>query len=181
MSIDNEKSTSHNPVAVVIALELTNQPLNFEIMAKFENPWGKGGKYYQKNALHGSVLDKATSSPEESEIFCQSGTITFKNLTTTELSQFRVIPEDGTELITPDSNKSYQGDGFYYEDWSPERYWYKVSGGSSVLVFSRDDKLFIQKDESGTCRALAEALGKYYKVGWEPKTKKHHTRNPFDE
>ena len=27
-------------------------------MAKFENPWGKGGKYYQKNALHGSVLEK---------------------------------------------------------------------------------------------------------------------------
>lgn len=64
---------------------------------------------------------------------------------------------------------------------SPERYGYKVSGGSSLLVYSKDNGLFTQKDESSTCRVLAEASGNYYKVGWEPITKKHHTKNPFDE
>lgn len=48
----------HNPAAAVIVLELTNQLLNRKIMVRFKNSWGKGGKYYQKNALHGNVLEK---------------------------------------------------------------------------------------------------------------------------
>lgn len=31
------------------------------------------------------------------------------------------------------------------------------------------------------CKWLAEQAGKYYKVGWEPKSKKHWTTNPFDK
>lgn len=47
--------------------------------------------------MHGNVLEKNTSSHEESEIFCQTGTITFKNLTETELSQYRVKQISGFE------------------------------------------------------------------------------------
>lgn len=34
-------------------------------MERFENPWGKGGKYYQTNALHGNVLEKQASLFDE--------------------------------------------------------------------------------------------------------------------
>jgi len=146
----------------------------------FKNPWAKGGKYYIKNALQNNVLSKDEFSGEESAAFCFTATVKFKDLTETDLAMFRVISENSSVLITPSANSSYEGDGFYFKKWSVERYWYKVSGGSSVIIFYKDGKLHTKADVSNTCKNIAESLGKYYKVGWEPKTKPHHTKNPFD-
>lgn len=146
----------------------------------FINPWAKGGKYYIQNALQNNVLSNDDFSGVESGAFCLTGTIKFKYLIETDIAKFRVIPEEGSNFIIPTANSSYEGDGFYFKIWTQEQYWYKVSGGSSVTIFYKDGKLHTKADISSTCKYIAESLDKYYKVGWEPKTKPHHTQNPFD-
>ncbi|NLJ07412.1 MAG: hypothetical protein GX437_07070 [Sphingobacteriales bacterium] len=146
----------------------------------FKNPWAKGGKYYKQNALQNNVLESDDLSGVESGAFCSTGTIEFKDLTESDLAKFRVIPEEGSNFIIPTANSSYDGDGFYFKNWTHDKYWYKVSGGSSVTIYYKDGKIYTKADISSTCKFIAESLGKYYKVGWEPKTKPHNTKNPFD-
>jgi len=77
---------------------------------------------------------------EEGDAFWKpTGNMEFRDLTQEQLEYFRIIPEDGGSLITPTANHTSYGDGFYYDPQhitSPEKgmYWYKVSGGSRVVI-----------------------------------------------
>jgi hypothetical protein len=64
------------------------------------------------------------------------GAIRFVGFTPQELADnFRVIPEDGNNLITPTSSGvNYTGDGFFSRYHTNQQYWFKVSAGGLVVV-----------------------------------------------
>lgn len=55
------------------------------------------------------------------------GHVRFGACDVSHLSDFAVIPESGTTLITPVSGVSYDADGFWYRHHSPRTEWFKVS------------------------------------------------------
>jgi len=92
-------------------------------------------------------------------------------------------PEDvttETPIFTPIKNGTYEGDGFYHKDFSDKKYWYKVSAGGSVTVTRSGEGYQYNSYVSQLWSSVAIASGKYYGVGWEPKTNPHWTVNPFD-
>ena len=111
------------------------------------------------------------------------GKIKFKGLTKEQLSEFRVIPEDVSNdnpIFTPTKNGTYEGDGFYHKNFSDQKYWYKVSAGGSVTITYSGGMYHYLSYVSEFWSSIAIAKGKYYNVGWEPKTNPHWTSNPFD-
>ncbi|MFO8055417.1 MAG: hypothetical protein R6U19_09695 [Bacteroidales bacterium] len=68
--------------------------------------------------MQNNVLESDDLSGVESGAFCSTGTIEFKDLTESDLAKFRVIPEKGSNFIIPTANSSYDGDGFYYKNWT---------------------------------------------------------------
>lgn len=144
----------------------------------FKNPWAKGGELhtdwledFKENILK---EDKATN------FGCSSGSIILSGFKKENFKEIRIIPEEG-QPYQPSNNGTFSGDGFYYQNFSDSKYWYKVSGGSSVNVKHSGTAIYTTPSISSFCKWLAEQAGKYYKVGWEPKSKKHWTENPFDK
>jgi len=114
-----------------------------------------------------------------------SGHMTFVGLNKQQLSNFAIIPEegeDGTPYIVP-SNGTYSGDGFYFKNFTDDKYWYKVSGGSSVTISRvNETKVKFTPYISDSWKTIAKLRkNKIYKVGWEPKSRSHYQINPFDK
>lgn len=145
----------------------------------FKNPWAKGGENFPdwKENFKANMSNNSNTRPDWG---CSSGIIELKGFTANELELIRIISEEG-DPYKPSKNGTYSGDGFYYKYYTDAKYWYKVSGGSSVLVQNTNRFIITTPNVSSFCKALAEAAGKYYKVGWEPKSKNHWTVNPFDK
>jgi hypothetical protein len=135
------------------------------------------------NHVAHSGNNKTKFSTSEEEGVVPSGEIKFKGLTKEQLSEFRVIPEDvsaETPIFTPTKNGTYEGDGFYHKDFSDQKYWYKVSAGGKVTITHSGGAYHYLSYVSEFWSSIAIARGKYYNVGWEPKTNPHWTVNPFD-
>jgi hypothetical protein len=144
----------------------------------FKNPWGKDGVLsfdWLNNFKENNIESKESSSWT-----CSSGKIVLKNFSKEQLKGIMIIPEDGLPYF-PNKNGEYFGDGFYHKEFSDSKYWYKVSGGSIVTVIRTDTHIRTTPEIGALCKKLAEAAGKYYKVGWEPKESPHNTKNPFDK
>jgi hypothetical protein len=144
----------------------------------FRNPWDRGGN------LHTDWVEEFNSTILNNEkagsFGCSTGEIILSGFKKENFREIQIIPEDG-QPYQPNNNGSFYGDGFYYQDFSDSNYWYKVSGGSSVNVRHSGTTIFTTAVISKFCERVAKIAGKYYKVGWEPKTKKHYTENPFDK
>ena len=72
----------------------------------------------------------------ESKLF-PPGRLIFKNMPTSLLRFFRVIPENpknNTDLILPINNVLYDTDGFYYEFPPDGMNWFKISDGQTFIV-----------------------------------------------
>ena len=61
-----------------------------------------------------------------------AGKVTFSGMSAEELADFRVIPETGTTLFTPNNERYEQVDGFWWKG-SPEE-WFKIPDSSEVWV-----------------------------------------------
>lgn len=60
----------------------------------------------------------------------------FERLEPAQLADFRVIPETGTALFTPE-NSTYVGvDGFWWRERRGE--WFKIPGGTQVRIFPHE-------------------------------------------
>ncbi len=84
--------------------------------------------------LESSVKTKAPASKKK----ILAGTVTFAGLTVAELADFRVIPESGKGLITPE-NKSYdEVDGLWWKG-AKVGTWFKIPGSSEAWVGDRPE------------------------------------------
>jgi hypothetical protein len=143
----------------------------------FKNPWAKGGEFYKDWTIE--TKGNNTFDKNSSLTGCSTGTITLVGFKNENFKEIRIIPEDG-QPYQPQQNQSFSCDGFYYQNFSDTKYWYKVSGGSSVIVKHIGTSIIATPKISIICKKLAKIAGKYYNVGWEPKSKSHYTENPFD-
>lgn len=95
----------------------------------------------------GSNTDKADINPTTGEII-------FKDLTIKQLNDFRIITEDGNKPYAPTQNGSYEGDGVYFRNFTDEKYWYKVSGGSSVTISYSNNKYYFSPNTYISCQYI---------------------------
>jgi hypothetical protein len=130
------------------------------------------------HGLH-RVIENIEDGLENDKKQIPSGEINFIKLTKEQLKQFQVIPEDG-DPYTPTENGTYSGDGVYFKNFSDLKYWYKVSAGSSVTITFSNNLFYFSRVTSSFWKWAAEKRNKYYYVGWEPKSRPHNTKNPFD-
>jgi hypothetical protein len=132
------------------------------------------------HAMHQTKQSKVTTKSKDGVL--PPGEMKFEDLTTDQLSEYRIIPEDAeiNPIFTPTKNGTYQGDGFYHKDFSDKKYWFKVSAGSSVTITSSGGKYNYSVYQDLSMTYLAIALGKDYAVGWQPLSNHHWTANTFD-
>ncbi len=100
------------------------------------------------------------------------GHVRFGACDVSHLSDFAVIPESGTTLITPVSGGSYDADGFWYRHHYPRTEWFKVSDHCDLDVTACWSSGFLR---SFCCNAAAGLI-----VGSPRWTSASHaTSNPF--
>ncbi|NLN33901.1 MAG: hypothetical protein GX159_09960 [Flavobacteriaceae bacterium] len=116
------------------------------------------------------IIEPTTGESEEG--FLPPGKIRFEGLKDKHLKQFRVIPESSSELILPNNDITYQTDGFYHQNTTEDKYWYKIGGGRMVRV-TYNGKSF------DLSRSIFNPLGLGSYIGWKPKSEPHWTTNPF--
>jgi hypothetical protein len=143
----------------------------------FKNPWEESGDLYFDWLKE---FQNNITSRESKSSLCPSGIISLKGFNSEDLKEVRIIPEDGNPY-QPKANGEYSGDGFYWKTFSDEKYWYKVSAGGKVNVKRTDTQILTTPETGLVCKLAANLAGKYYNVGWEPKSKPHNTQNPFDK
>jgi hypothetical protein len=144
----------------------------------FKNPWAKDGALFTDWAeeFNSSILIKDKAS----HLGCSTGAIILSGFKKEDFKEIRIIPEEG-QPYQPSNDGTFYGDGFYFQKFSDSQYWYKVSGGSSVHVKHSGTAIHITPIVSNLCKLAAKVLRKTYVVGWEPKSRKHWTANPFDK
>lgn len=140
------------------------------------------------HALHNTVGKNKdfNNTTEDNQSVSPDGVIRFKNLTSDQLKDFRIIPEHGTELETPSkNNKNYCGDGFYHKtpETTVNEYWFKVSNGSRVEISTNksQQRYIFTKYINPMWKGIANIVGKPYHVDFRPIKDWHsaHTKNPF--
>ena len=118
----------------------------------------------------------------EANSICPPGSLKLVGFSASELANFRVIPENGSNLEIPNNDTVYPCDGFYYklQPCDPLRYWYKISNSGSVVITKNPNGPWNSvTDWSVICKAAAIAQGKPFVVGWQSDQQKHTTSNPF--
>lgn len=113
-----------------------------------------------------------------------AGQVEFKDLKDTQLGDFALIGENQKQndvLITPENDVVYEVDGFYYKNFSDEKYWYKIGNGNKVTV-TYSNKMYTFSSKSFSLYGLLSH------VGFMPRSEDHWYRplktspngNPFD-
>lgn len=101
-----------------------------------------------------------------------TGHIEFKNLKDENFEDFRIIPENETDLIKPSENTTYKGDGFVFDprnvDAPKDVEWFKVSSGGTVIIeLQQNGEYHIQWFENKVYKYVGPILkGQPYKVGF---------------
>lgn len=100
------------------------------------------------------------------------GRVLFGACDVSHLSDFAVIPESGTTLITPVSGGSYDADGLWYRHHFPRTEWLKVSDHCDLDVTACWSSGF---SRSSCCNALASL----FRGSPRWTSESHATSNPF--
>lgn len=149
-------------------------------MGRFKNIWKEFGSR-SKDKLADIVNNNLQSSTESSgeiestNITLLPGKIRFANLSSKQLNDFAVIPEDynsPTDTFTPSINVTYNSDGCY---WRHMRGWLKIPNNCEAVVSinSKGNITYIPK-----IGRIAKALDE--KVTWKNENDQQHpVRNPF--
>lgn len=98
-------------------------------------------------AAGGGAVEQVKAKPS----LTGGGTVEFRGFKSAALKDFRVIPEEGTDLFTPQNQVYGAVDGFW---WRQQRgLWFKIPNHSSVVVKAAPDPVirsaFTTSSESG--------------------------------
>ncbi|MFO0699076.1 MAG: DUF4157 domain-containing protein [Nitrospira sp.] len=119
---------------------------------------------------------QADTSPCASDFPClrtpfPPGEIRFTGCTDEQLSDYAVIPEDGTETVTPTNDRWFDSDGFWSRHRQPSTQWFKVPSHCDVTITCEGHEFSCVK-----CCNLAASI---FKGGPRWSSDPHDARNPF--
>jgi hypothetical protein len=95
----------------------------------------------------------------------------FNNCSSQQLSDYAVIPETGTTLVTPANNVWYDTDGLWYRHHVPRDEWFKIPGHCDVEIHCKDRDFTCSK----CCNLTATTI--FGNPRWTSDA--HGTTNPF--
>lgn len=141
---------------------------------------GKKKPKPEEQAAGGGAVEEVKAKPS----LTGGGTVEFRGFSSAALQDFRIIPEEGTELYTPQNQTYGAVDGFW---WKQQRgLWFKIPSHSSVVVKAAPDPVirsaFTTSSESGKVGSGIQKLrGKPVEPRFYPDagTTAHPTDYPF--